>query len=215
MIHTRVIDTQRLSTLANAYEGEMLRYLRNHDGPVVKRIRQEMERVEFDEIRVDPTGTILGRIGSGKSVIVVEPDTDRGGAAMASLAYAGKIIHELGLYGDYTLWVVGPGRSEAAKGLRPDCVLVAEPTGLRIYRPLTMRESHPLVRSAIATYETLFELPPVIGRWPGTKTAGVPTVGFGPGEEDASAHVPIRHLVIAAQFYAAFPQMYVDTVTRH
>jgi hypothetical protein len=214
MIHTRVIDTQRLSTLANAYEREMVRFLCSHDGTVVQRIRQEMERLDFDEIRVDPTGTICGRIGSGKSVIVMESDTATGGAGMASLAYAGKLIHELGLHGDYTLWVVGSGRKEAYESIRPDCVLIAEPTGLRIYRHFAVRESHPLVQSAIATYEAVFELPPAIGRRSNAHGAGVPTIGFGPGEEDAGEHVPIRQMVQAAQFYAAFPQMYVDTVTQ-
>lgn len=214
MIHTRVIDTQRLSTLANAYEKEMVRFLRNHDGPVVHRVRQEMERGDFDEIRVDSAGTTLGRIGSGKSVIVMESDAAAGGAGMASLVYAVKLIHELGLHGDYTLWVVDSGRRKASEGLRPDCVLITEPTGLRIYRHLTVKESHPLVQSAIATYEALFELPPVIGRWSSSHAAGVPAVGFGPGEEDAGEHLPIRHILQAAQFYAAFPQMYVDTVMR-
>jgi acetylornithine deacetylase/succinyl-diaminopimelate desuccinylase-like protein len=43
----------------------------------------------------------------------------------------------------------------------------------------------------------------------------MPTVGFGPGEEDVAhsviERVPIRHLVEAAQFYAAFPLAYVAT----
>jgi acetylornithine deacetylase/succinyl-diaminopimelate desuccinylase-like protein len=45
---------------------------------------------------------------------------------------------------------------------------------------------------------------------------GVPTIGFGPGEEEVAhsvtERVPIRHLVEAAQFYAAFPLAYVATV---
>ena len=47
---------------------------------------------------------------------------------------------------------------------------------------------------------------------------GVPTVGFGPGNEvDAHAvteRVAIDHLVQAAQFYAAFPLVYVHTLER-
>jgi acetylornithine deacetylase/succinyl-diaminopimelate desuccinylase-like protein len=41
---------------------------------------------------------------------------------------------------------------------------------------------------------------------------GVPTIGFGPGEEEVAhsvnERVPIRHLVEAAAFYAAFPLAY-------
>jgi acetylornithine deacetylase/succinyl-diaminopimelate desuccinylase-like protein len=44
----------------------------------------------------------------------------------------------------------------------------------------------------------------------------VPTIGFGPGEEEVAhsvgERVPIRHLVEAAQFYAAFPLTYLATV---
>ena len=47
---------------------------------------------------------------------------------------------------------------------------------------------------------------------------GVPTIGFGPGEEEVAHSVgermPIRHLVEAAQFYAAFPLTYVETVKK-
>jgi acetylornithine deacetylase/succinyl-diaminopimelate desuccinylase-like protein len=43
----------------------------------------------------------------------------------------------------------------------------------------------------------------------------VPSIGFGPGEEDVAhsvvERIPIRHLVEAAQFYAAFPLAYVAT----
>jgi acetylornithine deacetylase/succinyl-diaminopimelate desuccinylase-like protein len=47
-------------------------------------------------------------------------------------------------------------------------------------------------------------------------TCGVPTIGFGPGDEvDAHAvkeRVAIDHLVKAMQFYAAFPLEYVAVV---
>jgi len=80
-----------------------------------------------------------------------------------------------------------------------------------------LEESHPLIQSAVATYSSVFAEKPVVDKWTfstnGTATAGVfgiPTVGFGPGEEHF-AHAPdervkIEHLVKAAAFYAAFPQ---------
>jgi acetylornithine deacetylase/succinyl-diaminopimelate desuccinylase-like protein len=47
---------------------------------------------------------------------------------------------------------------------------------------------------------------------------GVPTIGFGPGEEEVAhsvgERIPIRHLVEAAQFYAAFPLTFVETLKK-
>jgi putative selenium metabolism hydrolase len=179
-----IVNRERLAALAKKYEPDMVQFLREliaipaescQEGPVVARIRQEMENVGFDEIRVDGMGNILGRIGSGKTVIMMDSHTDtvgvgdpkewgwdpyrgkvedgyifgrgscdqRGG--MASMVYAGKMIKELDLSGDYTLWVVGSVQEEDCDGLcwlyilnedgiRPDCVVITEPSKLGIYR---------------------------------------------------------------------------------
>jgi putative aminopeptidase FrvX len=79
------IDSARLLAAANALEADMVRFLRDlvaipgessHEGPVVQRIKQEMERVGFAEIRIDAMGNVLGRIGSGKHVIMMDAHTD-------------------------------------------------------------------------------------------------------------------------------------------
>jgi putative selenium metabolism hydrolase len=179
-----IVNRERLAALAKQYEPDMVQFLREliaipaescEEGPVIARIRQEMENVGFDEIRVDGMGNILGRIGSGKTVIMMDSHTDtvgvgdpkewgwdpyrgkvedgyifgrgscdqRGG--MASMVYAGKMIKELDLSGDYTLWVVGSVQEEDCDGLcwlyilnedgiRPDCVVITEPSKLGIYR---------------------------------------------------------------------------------
>jgi putative selenium metabolism hydrolase len=179
-----VLNRDHIAALAQAYEGEMVSFLRDlvaipaessHERPVIERVKLEMEKVGFDEIRIDPMGNLLGRIGSGKKIIMMDSHTDavgvgdpkewawdpykgkvedgfiygrsssdqRGG--MASLVYAGKIIKELGLDGDYTLYVVGSVQEEDCDGLAwlyilkedgisPDCVVLTEPTNLRVYR---------------------------------------------------------------------------------
>jgi len=392
-----------ISKAAQSYEADMVRFLRDliaipaessHEGPVIQRIKQEMERVGFDETRVDPMGNLLGRIGSGKKIIMMDSHTDtvgvgdprewswdpykgkvedgyvwgrgasdqRGG--MASMVYAGKIIKDLGWLGDYTLWIVGSVQEEDCDGLcwvyilredgiKPDCVVLTEPTNLRVYRgqrgrmeieahlrgrschasapergdnpiykmmPLVReveklntrlrddaflgkgtiavtdirslspslcavpgacsihldrrlttgdtRESaiaevaalpgaehaeievpryevpsytgllypmdkyyptwaldanHPLVQAAVRAYECINHTTPVVDKWTFSTNGvgsmgimGVPTIGFGPGEEEVAhtvqERVPIRHLVEAAKFYAAFPLTYVGTV---
>jgi len=395
-------ERDRILAAAQACEADMVRFLRDliaipaesgQEGPVIARIREEMNKVGFDEIRIDAMGNVLGRIGSGEKVIMMDSHTDTVGvgdvrewawdphkgkvedgyvygrgacdqrAGMASLVYAGKVIQELGLAGDYTFYVVGSVQEEDCDGLawvyilredgiRADCVVLTEPTSLRVYRghrgrmeievhmrgrschasapergenaiygmmpvirevemlndrlrgdpflgkgtiavteirslspslcavpaacsihldrrltagdtkesavaevrglpgmeaaeievlryaqpsyrglvyPMekyyptwVLEESHSLVRAGVGTYQTLFGTPPVVDKWVFSTNGvgsmgicGVPTIGFGPGDE-VDAHsvgerVAIRHLVAAAQFYAAFPMMYVAT----
>ena len=183
-VMTDILQRERLAARAQAHEGEMVRFLRDliaipaesgQEGPVIARIRLEMTKAGFDEVEVDGMGNILGRIGSGKTVIMMDSHTDTVGigdpkewewdpyrgkvedgyvygrgacdqrAGMASMVYAGKMIQELGLGGDYTLYVVGSVQEEDCDGLpwlyilredgiRPDCVVITEPSSLRIYR---------------------------------------------------------------------------------
>jgi putative selenium metabolism hydrolase len=120
-------------------------------------------------------GNILGRIGSGKHIIMMDSHIDTVGigdrrewkwdphqgkvedgfiygrgscdqrAGMASMVYAGRFIKELGLGGDYTFYAVGTVLEEDCDGLawqyilresgiKPDCVVITEPTNLRIHR---------------------------------------------------------------------------------
>jgi putative selenium metabolism hydrolase len=65
--------------------------------------------------------------------------------ALASIVYGGRIIKELGLEDEYTLYVVGSVQEEDCDGLcwqyiinedklRPEVVVIAEPTNLALYR---------------------------------------------------------------------------------
>ena len=142
---------------------------------VVSRIREEMERCAFDDVTVDPMGNILGRIGHGKHIIAFDAHVDtvdvgnagnwtvdpfkgaekdgiiygRGACdmkgALASIVHGGKLLKQLGLDGDYTLYVVGSVQEEDCDGLcwqyiidedkiRPEAVVITEPTNLGIYR---------------------------------------------------------------------------------
>ena len=184
MTVTEKVNAQELARRAESYEADIVAFHREmiaipgesgREGPVIARIRREMEKVGFDEVRIDPMGNILGRIGSGRTVVMMDSHTDTVGigdprewawdpyqgkvengyiygrgacdqrAGMASMVYAGKLIKDLGLDGDYTLWVVGSVQEEDCDGLpwlyilkedgiRPDCVVITEPSRLRIYR---------------------------------------------------------------------------------
>jgi putative selenium metabolism hydrolase len=78
------------------------------------------------------------------------------------------------------------------------------------------------VRSAEATYRSLFNRRPKVHRWTFSTNAvsingmfGIPCVGFGPAPESV-AHtvndsVPIRQLTQCAAFYAAYPFVYCQS----
>lgn len=146
-----------------------------HEKEVVLRIKAEMEKVGFDEVTVDGLGNVIGRIGHGPTVIAMDAHIDtvdvgdpslwqtepykgirrdgwiigRGASdqesGMASMVYAGKIIKELGLDKDYTLYITGTVMEEDCDGLcwqylikevglKPEFVVITEPTNLAIYR---------------------------------------------------------------------------------
>ncbi len=146
-----------------------------HEGEVVGRIRREMESVGFDEVRIDGMGNVLGRIGSGRRVIAMDAHVDTVGTGdpkswrwdpykgrlengivygrgasdqeggMAALVCAGRIIKDLHLEADCTLWITGTVQEEDCDGLcwqyllkekilAPEAVVITEPTNLEIYR---------------------------------------------------------------------------------
>ena len=142
---------------------------------VVHEIRGQMTRAGFDEVRFDGLGNVIGRIGSGKTVLAFDGHVDtvdvgnpgnwefdpfsgeirdgfvhgRGSVdqkgGVAAFIAAGKIIQQLGLCDNLTLYFVGSVMEEDCDGLcwkylveeerlRPDIVVSTEPTNLNIYR---------------------------------------------------------------------------------
>ncbi|MDY0000899.1 MAG: YgeY family selenium metabolism-linked hydrolase [Polyangia bacterium] len=142
---------------------------------VVERIRDEMLAVGFDEVKFDGFGNVLGRVGSGPRVIAIDAHVDtvdsgdlslwgrdpwepfekdgilygRGASdqkgGMAAMVYAGKLIKELGLAGEASVWMVGSVMEEDCDGLcwqyilrekvlDPEVVISTEPTNLQLYR---------------------------------------------------------------------------------
>lgn len=134
-LETAKINTVKIKELAKSYETEMTRFLRDmirlpsescQEKAVVERIREEMEKVGFDRVEIDPMGNILGFIGTGKHLIAMDAHIDTVGVGnrdnwefdpyegfedeqiiigrgasdqeggMASLVYAGRIIKDLG-----------------------------------------------------------------------------------------------------------------------
>ena len=141
---------------AQAYKADMTKFLRDmvaipsescDEKRVVLRIKEEMEKVGFDKVEIDPMGNVLGYIGHGKHLIAMDAHIDTVGigeiknwkfdpykgfeddvyiggrgtsdqeGGMASMVYAAKIIKELGLEDDFTLLVTGTVQEEDCDGL--------------------------------------------------------------------------------------------------
>ncbi len=141
---------------------------------VMKRVEKEMKTLGYDEIIKDSFGNIIGRIGNGSKTLVYDAHLDvvdvegqdwktnpfeavikdgkmfgRGTiddkGPFACTLYAGKIMKDLNLTDNYTVYVVGSIVEEECEGLAlgafleeyniaPDCVVIAESSELEICR---------------------------------------------------------------------------------
>ncbi len=93
----------------------------------------------------------------------------------------------------------------------------------KYYPTWVLEEREPAVAAAVAAAEQALGARPVVGRWNFSTNAvatrgmfGVPTVGFGPGNE-IYAHTPddqcpVAHLTAAARFYAMFPRAFAAAI---
>lgn len=151
-----MIDAKALRKAAKRYEGDMVRFARDlvaipsfscQEGPLVRRIAQEMKRSGFDQVKVDRMGNIIGRIGKGRVRVMLDAHIDtvgigdrkawkwdpfkgkyeggkvygRGAAdqklSMVPMVYGGRLLKDLGLRGDYTYLAVGSCQEEDCDGL--------------------------------------------------------------------------------------------------
>ena len=178
------IDFDEIARRAEAYKADMTKFLRDllaipgesgQEKQVIRRIEQEMHKLEFDKVTIDPMGNILGFIGHGPRLLAFDAHIDtvkvgepslwrydpyagyedeeiivgRGASdqlgGMAAMTYAGRIIKEMGLASDFTFVFTGTVQEEDCDGLcwryiieedklRPEGVVLTEPTACRIYR---------------------------------------------------------------------------------
>lgn len=162
-------------TAKNLSELIKIKSLSTQEKGVVYKIKEMMENAGFDEVFVDGLGNIIGRIGNGKRIIAIDGHIDTvdignldnwhfdplGGAIDEEFVYgrgtvdqkggpaafitAGKILKEIGIPEDVTVYFVGSVMEEDCDGLCwkyiieedkiiPECVIITEPTNMNIYR---------------------------------------------------------------------------------
>ncbi len=114
---------------------------------VIERAAAEMRRLGFDEVKIDGFGNVLGRVGNGPKVVVLDGHIDTVGvgdrstwtrdpyagviengvlygrgasdqeAGLATAIYGARIAKELGLLDGVSLWVTGTVMEEDCDGL--------------------------------------------------------------------------------------------------
>lgn len=146
----------RIQKLAQRYTPDMVRFLRHmiaipsesaEERGVIQRVGEEMAAAGFDEIRIDGLGNILGRIGSGRTVIAFDGHVDTVGigdrstwsrdpyqgelkdgiifgrgagdqeGGVAAAVFGARILREVGLDDDCQVWVTATVMEEDCDGL--------------------------------------------------------------------------------------------------
>jgi putative selenium metabolism hydrolase len=162
---------------------EMIRFMREivaipsimgNIGAVGQRVIDEMNRLGFEDTRFDHMGNVLGRIGSGPTVLVYDSHIDtvdigdradwewdpfegkiengvfyaRGAGdekqSTPGMLYGLAIARDLGLLDGYSVYYFGNMEEDCdgiacqalveVEGIRPDYVVVGEPTEMNVYR---------------------------------------------------------------------------------
>ena len=82
------MDFAKIKQAAEQYDADMTKFLRDlvripgescQEKGHIERIKEEMEKVGFDRVEVDPMGNILGYMGSGEKLIAFDAHIDNVG----------------------------------------------------------------------------------------------------------------------------------------
>jgi putative selenium metabolism hydrolase len=150
------MEFNKVKALAEQYEKDMTKFLRDlvripgesaQEKEVVLRIKEEMEKLEFDKIEIDPQGNILGYMGTEGPLIAYdahidtvgvgnlanwtfdpyegyETDEEIGGrgtsdqlGGIVSSVYGARIMKDLDLIHGYQVLVTGTVQEEDCDGL--------------------------------------------------------------------------------------------------
>lgn len=171
----KLSDHYREYTAKNLSELVKVKSLSGAEANVQTLAMQLMKEAGFEEVRIDGLGNLIGRIGNGKTILAIDGHIDtvdvgnidnwnsdpfsgaiidgfvhgrgtvdqKGG--IASFITAGKIIKELGVPKDLTIYFVASVMEEDCDGLCwkyiieeekivPHFVISTEPTNLGLYR---------------------------------------------------------------------------------
>ncbi len=205
---------------ARAREDEIVGFLRDliaipaeslREGERCERVRQEYEKLGFDEVFFDGLGNVVARLGNGPLKILMDGHIDcvgvgdpdswhhdpfegkledgevwgRGAVdelpAVACMAYGARLASDRGLPPDVTLYLTASVMEEDCdgycllhliekEGIRPDVVVIGEPTDMGVYRGQRGRVEATITTTGISSHaahpeegeNALYKLAPII-----------------------------------------------------
>ena len=168
------VDAEKNNLITFLSEIVSIKSITCNEEQVINRVKNEMESSGYDEVISDSFGNIIGRMGNGPKILVFDAHLDIVDVAgqdwatdpfkavikngkmfgrgtiddkgpFACTLYAGKIIKDLDLADNFTVYVVGSIVEEECEGLAlgafleeykltPDHVVIAESSELEICR---------------------------------------------------------------------------------
>ncbi len=162
-------------TAANLSRLVRIKSLSCNEKEVQNELKRQMEESGADEVIIDGLGNVIGRVGRGRKILAIDGHVDtvdvgnienwafdpfsgeikdgfvygRGSVdqkgGVASMVTAIKILKELNIPDELTIYFIGSVMEEDCdglcwkyiieeNGLKPDFVIITEPTNLNIYR---------------------------------------------------------------------------------
>jgi putative selenium metabolism hydrolase len=148
--------TEAVAALAERLTPDLVQFLRDliaipsessQERAVIERARAEMARLDFDEVKIDGLGNVLGRVGNGPLVVALDGHLDTVGVGdrstwsrdpyagevkngivygrgagdqeggLAAAVYGARIAKQAGLLDGIQLWVTGTVMEEDCDGL--------------------------------------------------------------------------------------------------
>jgi putative selenium metabolism hydrolase len=181
------------------------------EGERCERVRQEYEKLGFEEVLFDALGNVIARLGDGPLKILMDGHIDcvgvgdpaawdhdpfegklesgevwgRGAVdelpAIACMAYGARLASDRGLPPDVTLYLTASVMEEDCdgycllhliekEGIRPDVVVIGEPTNMGVYRGQRGRVEATISTTGVSSHaahpeegeNALYKLAPII-----------------------------------------------------
>lgn len=146
---------KKIAKITKSLKGDLVKFLRDiiavpslsgNEEAVIKRIKEEMKKIGYKKIRVDPLGNLIGTMGMGKRIAALDGHCDTVGVGntenwecdpfkgaykngiiygrgasdqkggLAAAIYAGKVLKEIGIPEDISLMVVASVLEEDYEG---------------------------------------------------------------------------------------------------